>query len=152
MRQQPGERHLAWGRVVAARDLLDDGRSPEIAASDRAPWQERHLLEGAKLQDRLRIPFEKAVPILDRHDGRELLRPLHLVGRYVRQADMPDLALGFQFHKGADGFLEGDLGIRAVKLIDIDLFDPEALQAALTGGAKVLGPAVGFPHAGPWPV
>src|SRR5439155_7663907 len=48
MCQQPGESHLARGRMVAARDLLDDGRSPEIATGDRAPWQESRLLERAK--------------------------------------------------------------------------------------------------------
>src|SRR6266550_8491900 len=65
---------------------------------------------------------------------------------------MPDLALAFQFHKSADGFLERHLRIRTVKLIDIDLFDPQPLQAALTGGAKVLRAPVRFPHAGPRPV
>ena len=64
---------------------------------------------------------------------------------------MTDLALGFQLHKGANGFLERDFGIRAVKLIDIDLFDAEAPQATLTRGAQVLRAPIRFPCPGPRP-
>src|SRR6266550_9631212 len=63
MRQQPGKRHLARGRMVAARDLLDDAGTPEIATGDRAPGEERQLLEGAKLQHRLGVTFKDAVAV-----------------------------------------------------------------------------------------
>src|SRR6266550_3914931 len=134
VRQQPGERDLTRLRIVPARDL-GDSTIGKRSTFDRAPREERDLLQRAEVEDGLRSAFKNAVAVLDRDDRRELLRPLHLLNGHVRQSDVPNLALGFEFHQRADRFLERDLRIGAVKLIDIDLFDAEALQAALTGGA-----------------
>ena len=64
---------------------------------------------------------------------------------------MPNLAFILQFHQRADGFLVWDLGVRAVKLVEIDLFDLQSLEAALTGRAQMLGTTVRLPLSWPWP-
>ena len=65
---------------------------------------------------------------------------------------MPDLALVLQSLQRADRFLKWDFGIGAMKLVEIDLIDPQALQAALARRAQMLGPAVGIPLARPRPL
>src|SRR5712671_2751219 len=151
MRQQPGERDLGWRRVVAASDLRDDTRGAGNPATFHwAPRQERELLQRAELEDRLRGPVEGAVSVLDRHDRRQLLRPLRVLDGHVREADVPDLAFGLEFHQGSDRFLVRNIRIGAVKLIDIDLFDPQTLEAPLTCGAEVLGTPVRYPLPWPW--
>src|SRR6266852_4530476 len=51
----------------------------------------------------------------------------------------------------ADRFLVRDLGVGAVKLVEIDLFDLQSLEAALTGRAQMLGTTVRLPLSWPGP-
>src|SRR5438445_4661294 len=113
-----------WSSDVCSSDL-------QLAAFHRAPWQEGDLLERAELEHRFGAALVDAVAILHRHDRRDLLRPLHLVGRHVGEAEVPDLALVLQGLQRADRFFKRHLGIGAMKLVEIDLVDPQPLQAAL---------------------
>ena len=58
---------------------------------------------------------------------------------------MTDLPLPLQLPEGAELIVERYGGIDAVQLVQLDTLEPEAAQAALTGRAQVLRPAVRRP-------
>jgi len=62
--------------------------------------------------------------------------------RDVREAYVHDLALALELGKRADGFLEGDIRVGYVELVEVDPFELESAQAALARFSQVLRPAV----------
>jgi hypothetical protein len=62
------------------------------------------------------------------------------------QADAADLALGDQFGEGADGVLDGCVGVDAVLVVQIDVVRAEPFEGAFECGADVRRAAV--KHAG----
>src|SRR5580658_7112257 len=63
----------------------------------------------------------------------------------IRDPDVTDLSLVLQLDQGADGFLDRDLRVRPVELVQRDLL--QAPEAALALGAQLLRPAVRLPPA-----
>src|SRR5712675_2808099 len=55
------------------------------------------------------------------------------------KADGSDLALGNKLGHGGDGFFDGNIGIDAMLIIEIDRFDAQALKARVARAANVLG-------------
>ena len=151
MRQQPGKGNLAGRRPIALGNLGQRAAGfAELATLNRAPWNEGDLCQRAGLEHPLRGAIEQVVPVLDRHDPRELLRLRQLVGGDVRKPDVADLAFVLQLHQRAHRFLEGNLGIGPMELVDVDLVHTQSLEAALAGRTKVRGAAVGVPASRSW--
>jgi hypothetical protein len=50
------------------------------------------------------------------------------LGAGLGQADVPDLAFGHQLGDGADGLLDGRVGVDAVLVVEVDAVGPKALQ------------------------
>src|SRR5712675_2621825 len=58
------------------------------------------------------------------------------------EAEGSDLALGNKLGHGSDGFLDGNIGIHAMLIIEIDRFDAQALKARAARAANILGRAI----------
>src|SRR5258708_30935902 len=58
------------------------------------------------------------------------------------EAERSDLALGNKLGHGGDGFFDGNIGIDAMLIIEIDGFDAQALKARVARAANVLGRTV----------
>src|SRR5258707_11192434 len=54
------------------------------------------------------------------------------------EAEGSELALGNKLGHGGDGFLDGNIGIDAMLIIEIDRFNAQALQARVARAANVL--------------
>jgi len=63
-------------------------------------------------------------------------------GSSFGEAERADFTGFDEFGHGADGFLDGDVGIDAVLVVKINGFDAEALEAAFNSAADVGGRAV----------
>src|SRR5712672_1679250 len=55
------------------------------------------------------------------------------------EAEGSDLALGNKLGHGSDGFFDGNIGIDAMLIIEIDRFNAQALKARVARAANVLG-------------
>src|SRR5713226_7790354 len=55
------------------------------------------------------------------------------------EAERSDLALGNKLGHGADGFLDGNIGINAMLIIEIDRFNAQSLKACVASTADILG-------------
>src|SRR5207248_3002515 len=71
-REEPGERHLKWRRVVPGRHPLDR-RAFDVPCAEWIPGQERETLQLASVDHRVRIAVGEAVAVLDRDHGNDLL-------------------------------------------------------------------------------
>ena len=58
--------------------------------------------------------------------------------RRLREAQPAHLAGRDELGHGADGLFDGDLGIDAVLVVEVDVIDAEALQAGVAGRAHVI--------------
>src|SRR5438874_13655626 len=110
---------------------------------------ERVALARTVLEHRLLAPHHEDIPVMHRDDRHESASPLDLRHRHLREPDVTDLPLPLQLPKSAELILERYGRIDAVQLVQLDTLEPEAAQAALTGRAQVLRPAVRRPPVRP---
>ena len=146
---QPRQHDLAGRGAVRGRDLLHGRVAVEV--EDRGPRQERDLFLLAQVDHRLRAPVARVVAVLDRDDRGDRLRGAQLGLVDVADPDVADLPLGLQLDERAERVLERHLRVGPVELVERDLLEPEALQAAVARVAQVLGAPVRRPpvRAGP---
>ena len=62
-------------------------------------------------------------------------------GGHLRKADVPHLARAHEIGHGPHGVFDGDLGVDPMILVEVDVFDPEATQAAVDGFSNIGGVA-----------
>ena len=62
------------------------------------------------------------------------------------QPEVADLSCAHEFGHSANGFFDGDIGIDAMLVVEIDRVDAEALQACIAGGAHIGGASVYAAH------
>src|SRR5205085_4983833 len=85
--------------------------------------------------------------VLHRDDVDDLLRPLDLLDRHVRESDVLALPFALQRGKDLDALLESDRRIGRVQLIKPDLMGVQRAQASLACLANVLRRSVARPCA-----
>ncbi len=100
---------------------------------------------------RLGLPVEQRVMVLDAREGgpaavggdpHRLVDPLR---REVRAADLEHLALVDELVQGAEGLFDGDVGVGAVHLVEVDPVGAETAEAVVDGaGDPLRGPAPGL--------
>src|SRR6267154_6321614 len=79
---------------------------------------------------------------------------MHLVGATnalrgsLGQSQVADLASTNKLGHGANGFFNGDVGIDAMLIIQVNHFDTQALEAGIAGGAHVGSAAINAADSG----
>src|SRR5262249_15458937 len=118
-------------------------RAGEETAAKRAIGDEADAEPAAGLQHSV-LWIARPERILGLHggDGMHLVRARDGLGRCFTQADVANFSGAHQFRHGANRLLDGRVGVDAVLVVEIDVLDAEALQAALDGLPNVLGAAV----------
>ena len=70
------------------------------------------------------------------------VRARELVQRALGDAEPPHLALGHELPELAERFLDGDLGIHAVQVVEVEVLDAESRKRAVAVPPNRLGPPV----------
>jgi hypothetical protein len=102
----------------------------------------------AVLQHGLGAAVREVVEVLNRGDRRDRPGRLDLGHEDLRQPDASDLARRLQFDQGAELVGEGDVGIDAVQLEELDALEAEQAEALLGLGLEVLRSSVALPAPG----
>jgi hypothetical protein len=121
-----GERDLLRRSVVLVRDTperLGTCRSPP-ARADREVREEDEPEPLARVHDRVRTAIGDAEPVLHGHDRSDLPRTGQLRLVDVREADVTDLPFRLQLRERADRFLDRDVVVDAVQLVELDAPEP----------------------------
>ena len=90
----------------------------------------------------------RVIAVLNRHNRGHRLRSTQLILVDIGQPDVADLALLLQRDQSADRVFERHVGVGPMELIQGDLIQPQASQAALACLPQMFGPAVGIPLSG----
>src|ERR687887_471608 len=88
------------------------------------------------------------VAVLHRNDRDDLARLLELAHRDVRESHMAYLAFALEIGERADLVLEWHLGIRRVKLVNVDTLELEPLETPFQVLAQFHRPAILVPVRG----
>ena len=124
------------GRDVRERAVIGDER----AVAEREPGDEADALGSAVVKQVFALAQARVEEILHADDGHDLARPLKLVDRHLRQADMADEALILHLPDDTELLVFGHLGVDAVQLPQVDALDTEPAQRHLHALAQVVGP------------
>jgi hypothetical protein len=106
--------------LVAISSSGPPGRASLPACRQRMPRDKRYAFALAGLDHRLGGAVGQVVAVLDGDDGRDIERDHYLPYAHVGETDVPDLALIAQLGQGPDRVLEGDAGVGAVELVEVD--------------------------------
>jgi hypothetical protein len=131
---------------VAPCDVSERRESVEVL--DRRPRQKDNPLLLAQVDQRVRPAVAGVVTILDRHNRGRRLRSTQLILVDVGQPNVADLALLLQRDQSADRVFERHVRVGPMELIQGDLVQPQASQAALTCLPQMFRPSVGLPLSG----
>jgi hypothetical protein len=145
-------------RQVAAVVAFGDGAGiADGAAQETAPEGAEGDEGDAQLSNHgqylgFRVAGPQRIFGLQRRDGVNSMGAADGLGSGLRQAQRLYLARLDQARHGADGLLDGRVGIDPVQVIEVDGLDAEALQRGLAGSRHIVGtaidadPALGFRH------
>ena len=75
--------------------------------------------------------MRQVIVVLHGDNGHDLLRSRQLIDGDIREPDMANLPLLPHLRELTDGDFEGNPGIRAMELIQVDVVEAQAAQTAL---------------------
>src|SRR5216683_94884 len=90
--QQPGQCNLFGSLIVSLRDPLQQPAG-HCSSPQRKPRNEGNSIPLAIVHDVVPLAVGKAVPILHRGNGDDLLRALDVLSSHIRQSDQTNLSL-----------------------------------------------------------
>ena len=144
--QEPGEGELRGGGVVGLRELVEFAAGlRELAGRDREPGDEGDVVLGAVVEDGFALAIGDVVLVLNADDIDDLAGLFDFGDGNFRETDEADLAGGLELLDGAEGVLDGDFGVDAVKLPEVKLRALEPAEAHFDLLGEVLGAAYGQP-------
>src|SRR5271154_524745 len=118
--------------------LQDAARSVQLALFHREPWDEAEVVLFAEMQDCFVGAVRDVVFILHAVDGGRFLGALDILYGDFGESDVPNLAFFLHFLQFAQRVFNRYLRIDAMKLIQIDAFEFQAVQAHLDALTQVL--------------
>src|SRR5258708_15392662 len=128
--QQPCKRNQSRCRVFAPgnrRQGLRFGKLADLLRIERDESDRVALAEGENV---FVLATGEIILVLYGRDVDDGARPLDLFDAYHRQSDVTDFPLIAQPGEHAHRFLDGNLGIDSVELVEVDLLDAEVAEAA----------------------
>ena len=160
--EEPCQRELTNGRIVPCREVRDgmvrfaaggsvlrDAGSG--AAAHGVPGEEGDGVLLAEVDGGFGGSVGEVVAVLDADDGDDLLGGFDLLPGDFGETDVADLALLLGVAEGSKGVFEGDRGIDAVELVEVDAFEPKVAEGEFELLLEIVGAAAGFGFRGPLP-
>ena len=130
--QEPGERDLRGCRVVPLGDLC---RRSTAIGSQREVGNDHDVVVGAVVEDVVVRALGEVVVVLDGANRGDLSRPLDLVHRDVRDADVLNRAALPVLIDDPETLLQRSLRIRLMEVVEVDPVGPQPTKALLDLGA-----------------
>src|SRR5208282_4211453 len=132
---------IVVGKVFRGSNLA----SQESAAQWGVGNQPNAQLAQDRQDLRLRVPGPEGVLRLQGGDWMHRVGTADRVRPGLGETDVADLSLGNQLRQGADGLLDGRVGVDSVLVVQIDVVGPQPPKRALKRGADVGWLAVTIP-------
>ena len=131
--EEPGEGELVEGEAVLAGEVADRATGGfeagfVFAGVEGVPGEKGDVVLGAEVEGGLGLPFGEVVFVLDGGDGDCFLSPGDLVGGDFGEADVANFAGCLEVEKGAEGVFEGNGGVDAVELVEVDAIELETTE------------------------
>jgi len=147
--QQPAQGNLLRGGAVLLGKLVEGSQGFGVTAGQREPRNEGHILRAGVVEHRFPLAVIDTIHVLHRHDFDVSLGLFNLIHVHFRQADVLDEAVLLGFLQEFQRVLERHLGVDAVQLVEVNLIELEAFEAAVQHFLQVLGAGINGPHVGP---
>jgi len=117
----------------------------ERASGEWHPGQERELVALTDPEHGLRGPVGEVVAVLDGDDRGHSPSASQLLCVDIANPDVANLPLGLELGQGADRFLEGNVWIGPVQLVQVDPLELQTPQARLAGLPQARGSTISSP-------
>ena len=148
--QMPAQDHLGDGAAVLLRQRREQRIAEQRALAERAPRLDRDAAGGAFRAQRRLLERRVALDLVDRGNDSGLGdQPVEMVGIEVGDADRARAALLAQPDQRAPGLdIEAARRDRPMDQIEIDMVEPEPIEAGGAGGERRVEALVAVPDLG----